>query len=183
MEQRIALPYLDEFLLYLKTQNYSTETSYNYERDLRQFEVFLGDEAVQFDSVNKQTILHYKAYLVSRDRKQPLTGVVGGRKLAPGSINRTLSSLRMFLKYMVDMDRNVPVPPDAIKLVKTDKKHPQVAELSELIKLIEYPERAEKNKLVGLRNRTMLEVLLSTGMRISELVSLNKNQLDDTGRL
>jgi site-specific recombinase XerD len=68
-------------------------------------------------------------------------------------------------------------------MVKTDKKHAQVAELSELIKLIESPQVLEKDEIIGLRNRVMLEVLLSTGMRISELVSLNRNQLDGTGRL
>lgn len=177
------LPDADDFLLYLKTQNYSGETIYNYERDLKQLDLFLEEGKTSFEKISKETVLRYKAYLISRDRKQPFTGLTAGRKLDPGSINRNLSCIRNYLKYLVDMDKPVPVPPDAIKLVKTDKKHPQVAELAELIKLIEFPEKFEKNKLVGLRNRVMLEVLLSTGMRISELVSLNKNQLDETGRL
>jgi site-specific recombinase XerD len=182
-DKRIALPYLDEFLLYLSTQNYSEETIYNYERDLKQLENFLADENKTFKGLDKPTINQYKAYLVSRDRKQPISGLTAPRKLEPRSINRNLSSLRTFLKYLIDLDRPVPVPPDAIKLVKTDKKHGQVAELDELIKLIESPVKLETNELIGIRNRAMLEVLLSTGMRISELVSLNKAQLDATGRL
>jgi len=177
------IPNGDDFLLYLKTQNYSPETIYNYEEDLKQLENFLEEEKIEFGKLDKQKINEFKAYLISRERKRPFTGLTAARKLEARSINRCLSTVRTYLRYQIDMDRNVPVPPDTIKLVKTDKKHPQVAELSELIKLIEYPERAEKNKLVGLRNRTMLEVLLSTGMRISELISLNKNQLDETGRL
>lgn len=181
--KHVALPYLDEFLLFLKTQNYSEETVYNYERDLKQLENFLSDENLTFEGLSKPLMNQYKAYLVSRDRKQPTTGLTAPRRLEPRSINRTLSTFRTFLKYLIDLDRPVPVPPDAIKLVKTDKKHGQVAELSELIKLIESPQKFETNEIVGLRNRAMLEVLLSTGMRISELVSLNKTQLDGTGRL
>jgi len=81
------------------------------------------------------------------------------------------------------MDQKVPVPPDAIKMIKAPKKIKQVAELDELIRLIESPQKLEKDEIIGLRNRVMLEVLMSTGMRISELASLNKNQLDGTGRL
>lgn len=180
---RVHLPYLDDFLLFLKTQNYSFETIYNYERDLSQLEVFLESENKTFSDLNKQQLNEYKAYLVSRERKQPFTGLTAACKLEPRSINRSLSALRSYLKYMIDLDRTVPIPPDVIKLVKTDKKHPQVAELSELIKLIESPTKLEINETVGIRNRAMLEVLLSSGMRISELVSLNRSQLDESGRL
>ena len=181
--QKARLPYLDDFLLFLTTQNYSEETIESYQRDLRQLENFLDSENVDFKGLSKQMINQYKAYLVSRDRKQPSTGLTATRKLEARSVNRNLSSLRTYLRYLIDMDRDVPVAPDVIKMVKTDKKHPQVAELSELIRLIESPEKFEKDELVGLRNRAMLEVLLATGMRISELVSLNKSQLDGTGRL
>ena len=182
-EKKVPLPYLDEFLLYLKTQNYSEETIYNYEHDLRQLQNFLTVENKDFKDLDKPTINLYKAYLVSRDRKQPSTGATATRRLEPASINRTLSAFRMFLRYLVDLDRPVPVAPDAIKLIKAPKKHGQVAELDQLIKLIESPMKFEPDELVGLRNRSMLEVLLSTGMRISELVSLNRHQLDGTGRL
>lgn len=180
---KVQVPYLDDFLLFLKTQNYSEETVYNYEHDLKQLEGFLTEENKQFSDMDKQSINLYKAYLVSRERKQPVTGLTAGQRLEARSINRNLSALRTFLRYLIDLDRPVPVPPDAIKLVKTDKKHPQVAELDELLKLIESPLKLENDELVGLRNRAMLEVLLSTGMRISELVSLNRSQLDGTGRL
>ena len=177
------LPYLDDFLLYLSTQNYSEETLYNYERDLKQLEDFLTDIKKTFLQISKQTIVEFKAYLVSQDRKQPFTGLTAVIRLEPTSINRSLSAVRTYFRYLIDMDKKVPVPPDAIKMVKTIKHHPQVAELSELVKLIESPQNFEKNELVGLRNRAMLEVLMSTGMRISELVSLNRNQIDGTGRI
>jgi len=178
----IELPYLDDFLLYLKTNNYSEKTLYNYERDLSTLAYFLNQIGSQFEEVNKNTLLNYKAYLISIDRKTSNQNQ-GEKKLSSFSINRILSVLRSYLKYLIDMDYEVPVAPESVKLMKTERKHPQVAELDEMIKLIESPIEFEKNKKVGLRNRTMLEMLFSTGMRISELVNLKKNQIDKTGRI
>ncbi len=178
-----ALPYFDDFLLYLKTQNYAEETLYNYERDLVYLINFLDDEKLHYKDLNKQMFNRFKAWLVSRDRKQPFTRLTAPHSLEPGSVNRCLSSIRTYLRYLIDIDQKVPLPPDAIKMVKAPKKTKQVAELSELVKLVESPQRLEKDEIIGLRNRVMLEVLLSTGMRISELVSLNKTQLDGSGRL
>lgn len=177
------LPYFDDFLLYLVTQNYSEETVYNYERDLKQLHDFLTEMNKRFKDLDKELINQYKAYLISRDRKQPTTGLTAVVKLGSLSVNRSLSAIRTYLRYLIDMDRPVPLPPDGVKLVKTDKKHPQVAELSELIRLIESPMKFETNELVALRNRALLEVLMATGMRISELVSLNRNQIDGSGRV
>ena len=71
----------------------------------------------------------------------------------------------------------------AVKLIKNIKKHGQVPEFTELIKLIESPMKYEDNEQVALRNRAMLETLFATGMRISELLSLKVNQIDQTGRI
>jgi integrase/recombinase XerD len=68
-------------------------------------------------------------------------------------------------------------------MIRAEKKHGQVAELSELIRLIEAPDTYEKNKFVKLRNRAALETLFASGMRISELISLRRNQLDKTGKI
>jgi site-specific recombinase XerD len=183
MNRNIDLTDADDFLLYIKTQNYSAETIYNYEQDLKQLQNFLVEEKISFSDLSKQNINRFKVYLTSRERKQPFGGTTAPRKLEPRSINRILSSLRSYLKYLIEMDKPVPIPPDAIHMVKTDKKHGQVAELHDLVRLVEYPETSEKNSFVGMRNRCMLEVLLATGMRISELVSLNRDQLDGTGKL
>ena len=178
----ISLPYIDDFLLNLQSNNYSQETIYNYERDLNVFQNFLNDVCVKFDIVDKKVINQYKAYLTSIDR-QTSEKQKSENKLKSTSINRNLSSIRSFLKYLIEMDIPSPIPPDAVKLVKTEKTHAHVAELEELIKLIESPSYLENNKLIALRNRAMLEVLISTGMRISELVHLNRSQIDNTGRI
>jgi len=176
------LPLLEDYLLNLKVNNYSPETIYNYERDLKVFEDYLVDSKLSFSKLTKKDILNYKALLTSVDRRTA-NNEHGQKRLNAYSINRMLSVLRSYLKYLIEMDYNSPLPPDVIKMIKTIKKKAQVAELSEIIKLIEYPTKIEKDKRVALRNRAMLEVLFSTGMRISELVNLKINQIDKEGRI
>ncbi len=177
------LPYIDDFLLHLQTNNFSAETVYNYERDLKLFAFFLvHDLDINFSHVDKLAIDKYKAYLVSADRKTP-DGIDTEKKLSVSSINRMLSSLRRYLKYCIDFDRSVPVPPEAVKLLKMPRHHARVAEFDELVRLIESPTQYEKIGEVQLRNRAMLELLFATGMRISELISLNRTQIDKTGRI
>lgn len=103
--------------------------------------------------------------------------------LAPRSINRMLSALRSYIKYLIDNDYDSPIPSESIKLIKAERKESQVADLSDLIRLVESPEYLEKDITVGLRNRAILELLFSTGMRISELVNLNRDQLNTEGKV
>ena len=177
------LPQVDDFLLNLQANKYSFETIYNYERDLNVFSNFLDESNIEFAKVDKRAITYYKAYLVSRDRKTASLKKQGEKQLDSLSINRMLSALRAYLRYLIDIDYPCPLPPEAVKLTKTGRKHPQVAELKDLIRLIEAPSSLESNIKTALRNRVMLEVLFATGMRISELCNLNRSQIDDTGRI
>lgn len=177
------LPYVDDFLLHIQANNYSEETLYNYDRDLKTFANFLHNEvSTAFKDVTKRTIEQFKAYLNSSDRKTA-QGQSGQQRLSSGTINRNLTSLRRYLSYLIDMDHPCPLDPSAIKLLRREKNHPQVSELQELIRLIESPMQFEKDKLVALRNRAMLETLFASGMRISELINLKITQLDKSGRI
>lgn len=178
-----TLPLLDEFLENIQSSNYSTETVYNYERDLNTFENFLNDDINEdFKKISKRSIIKFKAYLSSTSR-HTASDEQAVDQLSSYSINRILSALRSYLKFLVDMDYKTPVTADAVKLLKTEKKYGQVPEMRELISLIEAPEKFEKDKNVRLRNRAMLETLFATGMRISELLSMKREQLDDSGRI
>lgn len=163
----MKLPYLNDYFLNLKTNNYSEETLYNYKRDLKAFQNFLN---TKFDKINKKTILDYKSYLTSKG-------------LSSSSLNRMLSCLRSYLKYLIEIDYPTPISPENIKLAKIGRKHYRVSEFEEIKKLIESPSQFEKRKIISLRNRAMLEVLFSTGMRISELLNLKKDQIDSVGRI
>jgi len=181
-EQKILLPYFDDFLLGLQTRNLSEETVYNYERDIKVFEIFLNEINIPFEKIDKRTILNYKAYLTSRDRKTPKS-LLGKKRLTSFSMNRMLSSLRSYLKFLTNIDYPIPIPPNAVELVKTEKKLPRVGEFDEIKKLIESPMQFEKNKIVALRNRAVLETFFSTGARISELITIKLSDIDKNGRI
>ncbi len=183
-KEKTSLPLLDDFLLHLQTDNYSHETIYNYERDLTTFLDFLDSEINRnFEEMTKGDIEKYKAYLLSQDRKTAITQKKSEIKLQSGSVNRTLSSLRSYLKFLISQDYQIPIQPESIKMVRMEKKHYKVAELDELVKLIESPSHLEKNPFVAARNRAMLELLFATGMRISELLSLNRRDINSSGKI
>ncbi|MDD3284555.1 MAG: tyrosine-type recombinase/integrase [Patescibacteria group bacterium] len=182
IKSRPTLPLFDDFLLNLQVNNYSTETIYNYERDVNSFINFLESESLDFEKLNKLHIDRYKAYLYSIDRTT-CNNKSQEKKLSSFSINRMLSSLRSYLKYLIEYDYKTSILPENIKLVKNIKKHPKIPEFDQLVKLIEAPTKLEKNEIVACRNRAMLELLFSTGMRISEIVNLNKDQIDSNGRI
>ncbi|MFH1412822.1 MAG: tyrosine-type recombinase/integrase [bacterium] len=176
------LPLLEDFLLNLKVNNYSPATIYNYKRDLRVFSDFLIKNKIIFSKLTKKDILNYKAWLISGHRKTA-NRELGKKQLDAYSVNRMLSVLRSYFKYLIEMDYDSPLSPEVIKMIKTVKKKPQVAELEEIVKLIECPSELETDQRIALRNRAMLEVLFSTGMRISELINLKISQIDKNGRI
>ena len=182
IQENHTLPHLDDYLLYLQTNNYSEKTIYNYERDLTVLGTFLRELGLPFQKISKETINQYKAYLHSIDRRTAKEQNKG-RKLTSFSVNRHLSSLRSYLRYLIEMDVHSPIPPEVVKLIRQERKHPRVPELHDLVRLIEAPSTFEKNKTIAVRNRTMLEMLFSTGMRISELIGLNRQQIDESGRI
>jgi len=186
----------------LSNNNYSLETIKNYKRDLDIFKTFLEVQSVPFSKISKKTITLYKGFLKSGDYfnfLEEISEKSGGSRdiqksspeaprmhesvhggLSSRSINRMLSSVRSFLRFLVEFDFKTPIAPDAVKLIKTERKESQVAEFADLVQLVEFPSTFEKRQFVAKRNRAILELLFSTGMRISELVRLNLEDLDLT---
>ena len=207
------LPFKDDYLIELLNNNYSKETIYNYKRDLFAFESYLYISGTAFNEVSKRTFSQYKGFLRSGgylDKLHELfkkyyneNGILKntddegkvfeefkrhkpanhGISLSSKSVNRMLSAIRAYLNFLIEFDYECPMPPNAIKLIKTEKKEKQVAQLSDLTRLIECPEKFEKDNFVKLRNRAIMELLFSTGMRISELVSLDREQINDQGKI
>lgn len=199
------LPRLREYILNLKNNNYSKETLDNYSRDLEIFSAFLAYQQIPFEKIDKLLISEYKGFLREQNYipilhsykenyegtfeiddnavEKSKTDISEMKKalykgqLSDNSVNRMLSALRSYLVFLVDIDHPTPIPPTAIKMIKAEKKEKQVAEFNELVKLIEFPEKFEEDPIVKIRNRAILELIFSTGMRISEVVNLNKDQL------
>ncbi|MFQ5492608.1 MAG: tyrosine-type recombinase/integrase [Candidatus Dojkabacteria bacterium] len=200
----LGLPLYDEFFLDLVNNNYSQRTVDSYRRDLDIFRLFLSDKQLPFAQFGKLEISRYKEFLrdgsylrlknklrkdkapekasrigvngKSRSKASRRLSMYSGR-LGSRSVNRMLSALRSYFRFLLDADYEVPISPDSIKLVKTERKESRVAELDELINLVEAPEQFEAKQKIKYRNRAMLEVLFATGMRISELINLNREDL------
>ena len=94
-----------------------------------------------------------------------------------------MSAIRSFLKFRISWDLDIPLPPDAIGMVKSTKKLKKVATKDDLVRLIEAPMEFEHDEKIAIRNRCMLEMLFATGMRISELIGLDLEQINSEGKL
>ncbi len=99
------------------------------------------------------------------------------------SVNRMLSSLRSYLKFRVKWDLEIPLPADAVDMMKGEKRIKKVASLKDLTALIESPLEFESDERVAIRNRCMLEMLFASGMRISELISLDLDNINVEGKM
>lgn len=196
-----ALPYLHEYLLNLQNNNYSKETLENYARDLEVLAAFLDYQRIDFSKLDKLLISEYKGFLRNQNYIPILRKFKSGQaitqsddiaskeqisekkaamylgQLSARSVNRMLSALRSYLSFLIDIDKEVPVSPTAIKLIKAEKKEKQVADLNELITLVESPMQFEKDEVVKVRNRAILELIFATGTRISEVINLNRDQI------
>ncbi len=172
-----------DFFLFLQTNNYSPQTLYHYKNDLAIFDNFLKSRNLKIKDLDKRAIFEFKAYLTSDNRETATTHQEDALRLSSSSINRCLSAIRAYIRFLIDQDYATPVVPDHFKMVKREHPHPNVAELNELIALIESPSRLEEVPIIAARNRAILELLFATGMRISELTSINRRDLNDEGKI
>ena len=170
------LPHIDDFLEDLEANHYSVNTVRDYERYLAVFSRFLDESNIPFDEIRKETITSYKAYLASLGRNTATLGNHSDRQLAPSTINYKLAGLRVYLRYLIDIDYPCPLAPEAVKNLKAVAKQPQIPELRDLIRLIGAP--TPEANIIELRDKAILETLFNTGLRVSELISLDRDKLD-----
>jgi len=170
------LPHIDDFLMNLQSNHYSPLTVRNYKGYLEVFDHFLNESNIPFDRINKQTIISYKTHLASQGRNTAKPGNHSDKQLAPCTINYKLIGLRVYLRYLIDIDYPCPLAPEAVKNLKAVAKQPQIPELRDLIRLIGAP--TPEANIIELRDKAILETLFNTGLRVSELVSLNREQVD-----
>lgn len=183
IQYNFSLPMIDEFFLYLQTNNYSPATVSGYKSELAMFDGFLQKRFLRFNLLNKKALFDFKVYLYSDDRRTPTTDEVVRGKLSTASINRCISSVRSYLRFLIDQDYPTPIVPDMIRGLRKDRPHPHVAEFKDLVALIELPTEIERKPEAGLRNRAVLEMLFATGLRISELINLNRIDINDEGKI
>jgi len=176
MERFKMLPHIDDFLMNLQDNYYSPLTVRNYKGYLEIFDHFLDESKVPFDRINKQTIISYKAYLTSRGRNTTKPGNHNDKQLAPCTINYKLIGLRVYLRYLISNGYACPLAPELVENLKVVSKQPQVPEIKDLIRLIEAP--SPDVNIRELRDKAILETLFHTGLKVSELVSLDRDRVN-----
>ena len=96
------------------------------------------------------------------------------RGLAPKSLQRRLSACRSLYRWLLKQGRIAALPTDGVRAPKAPRKLPQVLDVDEAVQLVEVATDAP----LGLRDRAMLELFYSSGLRLSEVCALRWRDLD-----
>ena len=149
---------LNEFLEFIEVgKKLSNNTLQSYRRDLTQFEGYLNENKIKYNKLKTNDIRDYIQYLHENGKKA-------------STISRSLASIRSFYQYEVK-NRKVKVDPtEGIQSPKIEKRVPSVLTSKEVELLLEQPKNVD---LKGIRDKAMLEFAYATGMRVTEIISLN----------
>ncbi len=156
--------YIEKFVRYLEIEkNYSPHTILNYKLDLQNFNNFLAGMDLE-----KIDYLNLRKYLA----------VLKEKNLGNRTVGRRLSALRSFFRFL---SREGYIKTNPILLLsspKLDKHLPSFMTEDEVARLIDSAFGKDAKDLLGLRDRAILEAFYSSGLRISELVGLNLDDID-----
>ncbi len=152
---------IDDFLSYIIVERgYAENTAKSYGRDLKHFLKF---------------IKKLKAADVDREKVKAYLSALSNEGFAVPTIERKLACLKSFFHYLMGEDKVKTDPTRDFKLPKTAKRLPKALSISETIKLIAAPRKKDP---ISIRNMAILELLYATGMRASEIVGLNLNDIN-----
>jgi len=153
--------YIERFIKWLTDEKgYSRHTIINYRRDLLEFADAAGRE-VEIKTIDARIILNYVYSLNIKNKSS--------------SVARKLSALRTFFKFLEQEDLVRQNPMGSISMPKQEQHIPVFLSVDEVFALLEAP---GKDETFGARDRAILELLYSTGIRVSELVGCNMTSLD-----
>ena len=154
----------NRYIAYLEAErNVSPYTVRNYTNDLMEFFGFVREKGIDsLKDVNKQTLRGYLAQLMEQ-------------KYAKSSIARKLSAIRSFYRYLMREELISASPAATTVSPKLDKRLPAFLTVEEAKRLVESP---DLSKPQGQRDRALLELLYASGLRVSELVNINMEQVN-----
>lgn len=155
-----------DFLEYLEIeQNRSSKTIKNYDHYLTRLIDYAGD--IKVENIDAELIRKWRLWLNR-------LGTNTSDELDKATQNYHLIALRSFLKFCTKRDIKV-LPPDKVELARTKRKQVTFLSPEELNTLFTQPDIASVS---GLRDRAVLELLFSSGLRVSELVGLNRDHIN-----
>ncbi|OQX53327.1 MAG: hypothetical protein B5M48_03545 [Candidatus Omnitrophica bacterium 4484_213] len=167
-----------KFLTYLEAErNASPHTLKNYHIDLKEFERFLAESARRSPEGFREEGGHYSLSRVTPFVIREWLISLNKRNYSRATIARKLASLRSFFRYMKRTKRCTLNPMVGIYNPKQEKKLPTFLSVDEVLELINAP-LSEKDKLIRLRDYAILMLLYVSGIRVSELVNLEEEDVD-----
>ena len=153
MEKQVKL-----FLDFLKDdKKLSDNTLQSYRRDIEQYEKYVSDNKINYLKVTEETILEYMEYLREENKKE-------------STISRSLASIRSFYQYLIRVKKIKKDPTMTIESPKISKRTPNILTSKEVELLLDQPKDVD---LKGTRDKAMLEFASATGMRVTEMISLD----------
>lgn len=156
--------YIQKFITYLRVEkNASPHTLTNYLIDLKEFNGSIKQKLLE-------DITHVDVRLFLARLKE--------RNFSKRSVARKMACLRSFFRFLCREGYVKTNPASGLQTPKIEKKLPLFLDTDEVVRLIESPDLSD---VYGLRDRAILEALYSSGIRVSELVGLNKDNVDFIG--
>ena len=155
---------IQQFISYLHNDrgtSYNTEVSY--ERDLKQMAEYLSDAGVENpEDVTETNLNSYILYLERQDK-------------SAATISRSIASIRSFYHYLLRKHLVTDDPTEHLKSPKVTKKAPEILTADEAARLLAQPDRRTDK---GVRDRAMLQLLYTTGLRVSELIHMTTGDVN-----
>ena len=144
----------------------SANTLQSYKRDLKQFEKYLQENEENYAQLTDEGIKTYIKHMQEIGKK-------------PSTISRGLASIRSFYQYEAKNKAVKSDPTDGIQSPKIEKRVPSILTSNEVALLLDQPKNVN---LKGTRDKAMLEFAYATGMRVTEIISLNVDDINlETG--
>lgn len=153
MEKQIS-----SFLEFIKEdKKLSENTLQSYKRDILQFEEYINKNKINYQKISDEDMKKYFDCLQQSGKKT-------------STISRNIASMRSFYQFLVRNKKVKRDPTEKIQSPKVEKRTPSILTSSEIELLLEQPKNID---LKGIRDKAMLEFAYATGMRVTEIISLN----------
>lgn len=155
--------YLDEFILYLEIEKKMAVNSLEaYKRDIIEFTKMIKEkQSIKLTDVTNTEIIAYLLKLKNNNKSE-------------ATVNRKIASLRAFYNFMTMKGYLINNPTMNIKSPKIERKNIEFLTLQEIDRLLEQPDKSTK----GIRDRAILELLYATGIRVSEIIETNVEDIN-----
>lgn len=153
-----------EYMNYLRdNKKLSDSTLQSYKKDIEQYLEYMNEINCDVKKkTSKSTIVMYLLYLKNQNKKTT-------------TISRKLASIRSFYQYLIFSNLITEDPTECLESPKIKKKKPEILTQQEVEDLLKQPECTNKK---GIRDKAMLELICETGIRVSELTSLNLEDIN-----